>query len=532
MTYTPLSITAQNRMSTQVSTTGQKGLNLEGLPEMMKLEYAKKIINYIPYSYGIGLRGGIEKIFESAGDEVITMLESWTDEYIIFGYGTTVARYNIPTDTITILKNDFSVNEGFGGLKYGDYFFVYNGYQGDRIHRMDLTTFTLVEVAAAPACDTLIAIGPRLYAGATDEGYELVKYSSIDDATNPPFTNWTVGTTATDAGEISFKNAGRVRSIAPLGPNIVVFSDNGYYAFTIDTIDSAGTLKKVDVTQDYTVDFGGARGAVTSPKGIFYLNEGGLWQLIQVGQTDVPYSEQKVLTSVLLSDEYFDNIDFSQTDIVWDDTRKLCLITYAQDSGTNNKILGYKDSEEIKGLFEIDGWSLNRFMTFGDSLYACSSVDGSVYKCFSGWNDDGLEIGATYTQELPLNSLMNKHTLLNFYSKGFLSVDTEVDINFDIYDRDGAPQSAKTIHRWSAQRNDNLQDGWGTANYGQSAWGGDYDLSAMVESFDGCNPRIRNVQRASVRFTSSNLEPHIINWFSADIKDGARIRRRKQTKIS
>jgi len=532
MAYRPFLQPQGTKVYTQLSTMGNKGLNLEGLPEMMKLDYAKKIVNYIPYPYGAGLRGGIEKIFESAGGEVITMLEWWTTDIIIFGYDTTVARYTISTDSIDVLKSDFSANEGFNGLKYGDYFFVCNGYQGDRIHRMDLTTFTLVEVAAAPACDTLIAIGPRLYAGATDEGYELVKYSEVDDGTNPPFTGWTDGTSSIEAGTISFKNAGRVRSIAPLGENVVVFSDDGYFAFRIDTIDSAGVLKKVDITQDYTIDFGGARGAITTPKGIFYLNEGGLWQLVQVGQTDVPYSKQKILTSVLLTDEYFDDVDFSQTDIAWDNSRKLCLVTYAKDSESNNKILGYKDSEEVKGLFEIDGWSINRFMTFGDSLYGCSSVNGDVYKCFSGWNDNGLEIGATYTQELPLGSLMNKHRLQNFYSKGFLSDDTEININFDIYDRDGAPYSGKGVFQWTTQRNDNLQDGWGTASWGQSSWGGDYDLASMVESFDGCKPRIRNAQRVSVRFTSSNLTPHIINWFSADIETKARIRRRKQAKIT
>ena len=77
--YTPLSINQQARTNTQLSATAVRGLNLEGLPEMMKLEFAKKIVNYIPYAYGAGLRKGIEEEAEKAG--LTTVITSYSIHY-------------------------------------------------------------------------------------------------------------------------------------------------------------------------------------------------------------------------------------------------------------------------------------------------------------------------------------------------------------------------------------------------------------------------------------------------------------------
>jgi hypothetical protein len=222
----------------------------------------------------------------------------------------------------------------------------------------------------------------------------------------------------------------------------------------------------------------------------------------------------------------------STVDITYDEEQKLVLVTYADDSSVQNRVLAYKTSEEIEAIFEIDGWNISRFTKYNQRIYGASSIDGKFYKCFEGWDDDGMPIGVEYAQELPLQSLWANHALKGFYGKGFLSEDTEIDINFDIYDRDGAPIESQAKHLWTPQRNDNTMDGWGTASWGQSSWGGDYDLSSMVECWGGCKPRIANAQRITVRFVSSCLEPHVINWFSAEIEDKMPIRNRTLIKIN
>lgn len=530
MTYQPLSIKGNNPRSNIVSPMAKKGLNLEGLPEMMSLEYAKKIVNYIPYSYGIGVRKGLKKIGEQVGlTEGFSLFKYFTDNKFIVGYGTTIASYDISTDTFAVIKADFSANSGFGGDRYGEYFFVTNGV--DRPYRID-NAFTIAEVTNAPICDDMTFIGPRAVAISLSTDETAVQLSEVDDGSNPPFDTWNTGTDATAGAIVNYRNAGKARCCVSLSGLYVVFCDDGYYAFSVSQLDSAGTLKKVENVQDYVTDFGGARGAVTTPKGVFYFNEGGLHQLLQVGQTDAPYSRQQKVVSVLLNDSYFENVDMSKVDIAYDEEQKLVLMTYAQDSGVENRVIAYKTSEEIEAIFEIDGWNISRFSRYDQKIYAASSIDGKLFQCFEGWDDDGLSIGVEYAQELPLKSLASSHSLKRFWEKGFLSEDTEVIINFDIYDKEGAPINEIQKFKWTPQRNDNFSDGWGTARWGESSWGGDYDLSTMVESFNGCNPRIANAQRITVRFTASCLEPHIINWFSAEIEDKSPIRIRHNEKLT
>ena len=517
------------KQNIQVSTMGQKGLNLEGLPEMMKLDYAKKVVNYIPYSYGIGTRKGLEVQGEKAGlTEGITLFEHFIDDKFIVGYGTSIEVFDLSAGTFTSLKSDFSASTRWGGGRYGQYFFVTNGV--DKPYRID-NALTITIVTNAPICDDMTFIGARAIAVSLSTDDTAVQISEIDDGTNPPFDAWSTGTTATDGAIVNYRNAGKARCCVALANYHVVFSDDGYFAFSVEQLDSAGTLSKIEVVQDYITDFGGARGAITTPKGIFYLNEGGLYQMTQVGQTDVPYSRQQKLTTVLLNDLYFDNVTFGNVDLIHDEVQKIVLVTYAQGSSVNNKVLGYKISEEVEALFEIEGWTVNRFTKYDNKIYASSSVDGRIFECFKGWTDDGVTISTEYTQELPLGTLWASHSLKKFYAKGFLSVDSSIDVNFDIYDVDGAPYLSKKINRWTPQRNDNTVDGWGTASWGRSAWGGDFDLSSMVESFNGCTPRIANAQRISVRFTSSVTEPHIINWFSAETTPKSSIRIRKMDKI-
>lgn len=599
MTYTPLSIKPQDNITAPVSLMAKKGLNQEGLEEMMNLDFAKKVVNYIPYSYGIGTRKGAEKQAEKAGLTTgPTLFESFTNGDFIVGYGTSIEAWNVDTGTFTVIKSDFSTSTRWGGDRYGDYFFVTNGVdlprrvsktlaydaQTGNFTAGDVITggtsgatatiledsdggatgtltlggisgtfandeiitdpsggsatvngtlgFTITSIATAPICDDIKFIGPRAVAISLGTDETAVQVSEVDDASNPPFDGWPVSADADDGAIVNYRNAGKARSCVALGKFFVVFSDDGYFAFTIDQLDVAGTVQKVEVVQDYRTDFGGARGALSTPLGVFYFNEGGLWQLVQVGQTQVPYSRQQRLTSVLLSDEYFDDATSGDADLVYDEKQKLILLTYAQGSDVNNKVLAYKKSEEIEALFEIEGWTLNRFAQYNKKIYACSSVDGKIFECFKGYTDDDLAISCEYTQELPLNTLWAKHSLLEFHNKGFLSIDSTIDVNFDIYDRDGAPIPSKKVNRWTAQRNDNESDGWGTASFGKSSWGGDFDLSSMVESFDGCAPKISNAQRIIVRYVSEVQEPHIINWFRAKIKDKAPIRVRKMEDVT
>jgi hypothetical protein len=97
----------------------------------------------------------------------------------------------------------------------------------------------------------------------------------------------------------------------------------------------------------------------------------------------------------------------------------------------------------------------------------------------------------------------------------------------DIYDISGKLIENKLKFTWSAQNNLNKSDGWGTAKWGQSAWGGDVDNSGLIESFDGAHHFIRNFQRIRVHITEASLLTHQLDWFSLDARVKMNIRRRK-----
>lgn len=524
--YQPIQSKPTSSPTGVVITMAPKGENLHDLPQLLDAQFALKIQNYLISATGqLEKRKGIEKIFEVAGNVKITMLEKYTSDIFIFGYGTTIAKYTISTDTVDTIKADFSSNSGFNGRRYGDYFLVCNGV--DKMWRMD-NTFTIAEISASPICDNLLIANNRVVALALSTNKGAAKYSAIDDGTDPPFNNWTEGTAADTAGTVYFRNAGNIQSAEMLGDQIVVFADDGKWAFFINTIDSAGTLTKIDVFQMYRVDFGGARGAISTSAGLFYVNEAGLWQLTSVGQPNIKFSDQESRVSVLLGDTFFDNLDFTDTTLVHDAKNGFIFISCRKSSSSNNLVLAY--NIDNKSFSEIDGWNIERFLNVGQIIYGSSSVKTVVYKCFSGYDDDGLEIGTDYLQELKLGDLSTRQMLMGCYSQGFLSIGTTINVKFDIYNVVGIIKEDKLAYAWTAQSNNNLSNGWGTAGYGLSAWGGDLDVGGLIESFDGCRPFIRNFQRIRLHITSSDKLPHTINWVSLSAKVKAPIRRRKMVK--
>ncbi len=525
--YKPLKVQSGQGASYTNSMMPKKGINKEDLAQMMDTAYALKIINYIPYKYGLEKRAGLEKIFERVGANPISLLKEFTDGVWIFGYSTYIEAYNTATGIFTTIKSDFSANDGFDGAKYGEYFLVCNGV--DKIWRFD-NALTIGEIADSPICGGLKVIGPRLYAFRLSTDATAVQYTPVDDGTNPPFNAWTQTTAADTGGTVNYRNAGPVRSVCQLGQYTVVFSDDGFYAFFINTIDSGGTLKKVEVIQNYTEDFGGARGAIETPMGIFYINEAGLWQLVAVGTTFTPMSQQQMLTSELLGGKYFKDVDQENLDLVYDVNQKCIFVTCAKNSTTNNLVIGYK--LDLKAFFEFKNWNISRFAKIGADIYGASSIKTTVYKLFSGSSDDGLNIGTDYYQEIPLKTLFNMHALLGVYAGGYLSPSSELKVRFDTYTKNGVIEYDKEQYLWNAENQSNDFDEWGSAKWGDSAIGGGFDTTGLVESFGGGSPRVNNLQRLRVHITGGDKLKHILNWIAVKTLRKSETRRRNFQRLT
>lgn len=522
MPYSRIRVKPQNaRHTTATSLMAKSGVNLRDLPQLMSPDFALQNENYfVTTDGGLSKRKGLIELTTVAGNKPVTLLDEWKG-YYIFGYETTVAAYNPDTGTVTNIKTNWSTNAPFSGGSYGDYFFV--GNTGNKIHYITEAAgvFTITEIAAAPLSGVIRPIGPRLYAGVGTDVY----YCSVDTGSNPPFTNWTVAATATAAGIVSFRNAGTVRSICSLGDIIVAFGDTGKYAFRITTQnDGTGTIVKLEEVVIDRVDMGGASGAITTPKGLFYVNKSGLWQLISLGQPNIPFSDQEGLTSVLLGTGYFDNVTLDNCDLTYYARFNSVLVTCAKASSRNNHVLTYNTENKAFSVFK--NWNINRWMVVSGEVYGGSAVKTTLYSCFNGNSDDGVPIATSYIQEMRCGELWTRQMLYGAYIDGKLHPLSAPVVAFDIYNVRGELEENKLSFTWRAGYNVNTLDGWGKAEYGKSSWGGDVDTSGTLESFAGMHQFIRNFQRIRIHITEGSELPHEITWFSLDARAKANIRRR------
>ena len=528
--FQPLKVQAGGKAVQRNSFMAQKGINLRDSPQLMGAEFALSCINYFPTAEGhLVKREGYEKMFdvESApsviSDKPVAMLEKSTDDIFVFGYATTVAVYEVSTDTVTSIKTDFSANSGFSGVRYGDYFFVANGV--DKVWRIDMSTLVISEIAATQAGIVgITAIGARMFAWKDDSVY----YSAIDDGSNPPFDDWTIGTAADEAGVVNYRRGGNVQDVISFGDRILVLQEFGKFAFFINTLEAAGVLSRVDVFQMSRLDLGGSRGSINTPVGVFYLNEGGLSQLVGLGQPELPMSDQEMDTTVLLGSEYFEDVGLDNVDLVYDSKRKLVLVTMAKGSAVNNRILAY--NVETRAVSFIKGWNISRFINVDGTLYGGSALSTSVYKLFTGSSDDDLDIETEFYQEIKLDTLDIVNKLDFFAIQGLLSDNSLVNISFDIYDKEGRFVKDKARLEWTAQHSSNTSDEYGSAEYGISTYGGDLDLTQLVDCFNSYKTWIRSFMRLRVKITSNDKLPHSISWFSVSVTPVRQARFRHLTK--
>ena len=110
--------------------------------------------------------------------------------------------------------------------------------------------FTYTVIADAPKARGVKVIDKRAFAFDLEGDRESIAYSAVDDGSNPPFEDWTVGENVSDAGKATYRNAGVVKDINNLGNNIIGLAENGKWAFRIDQLESAGTIKKIETPWD------------------------------------------------------------------------------------------------------------------------------------------------------------------------------------------------------------------------------------------------------------------------------------------
>lgn len=386
-------------------------------------------------------------------------------------------------------------------------------------------TFATTAVTGAPIGSVVQLIDKSLYIGNIRGKPWRTQYSDEDTGSNPPFSSWSDGSGLTEGSQVDFRRAGEVRSINNLGPYTIIDHERGTVVTVKNVTNNGASFIKYDEFIDSRLDFGGERGAKTTEVGVWSVNEQGLHQRVSVGQTDVPYSDQKVEVTNILGPNYFSDIDFSNVDIAHYRARKCILVTCARSSATNNLILAY--DYERKVLFEIKGLAISRFVVKENHIYGASVSDTKIYELFVGHSDGNLGIVTELEQELPMTPGF-MHDILKFNVGGKLHDLSEIYITFDRYSRTGDFENSAKSYKWTSQNLGALAGGY-TGAYSDEFGDEDEEANGTVYHYDGANVKLSRCLRATARFTSGDKYPHELHFFAADIKQKAPARTRTLT---
>lgn len=326
----------------------------------------------------------------------------------------------------------------------------------------------------------------------------------------------------TGGGLISWPEAGPANSCAQIGDIYVTFCTNGFYAWRI-TPSASGTAvyKSLDSIAS-RLDLGGQRGAITTPIGLCVANKAGITAIYGLGLTNVPYSKQSKLLTAQIGNEFFQDVDFTDTDMVYDEAREYLYVTCAKNSTTNNLVLAIRSegsggSESgAQGAISFFDWPVKRFLKRSTGELFAVFNDGSLHALNVGSDDNGAPIHTEYLQELNFaqNDLFN---LEEWFWKGELSPVSSINVSFDTYDKDMYFTQNVKNYTWAAKNSYGAPSGWGSSGWGASGWGGGSSASGLVEDKDGARPGLRNLSRCRIRFTSDDYADHTINWMSGSV---------------
>ena len=503
----------------QTMTMPIKGINLKDLQQLLDPSQASLIKNYTVEGIAqLVKRKGSKKIFEVAGGATITMFRKFTTDVYMFAYATTLATFTKSTNIVTTLKSDFAATIT-DGLKYGGFFLTCNSVNGDKIYRTPLSTLIPAEITNAPKCETLYSFESRLLAGNTDTDTTEIHASVVDNGTDPPFDIWTVGLNASDPFKIRYRVAGDVKSISSLGQQVVILYEDGRAAFRITSLDLGGTLTLDTPISFQQIDFGGFRGAATTPKGTFFVNETGIWQWISVGQTNTPFSENIVETSLLLGVDFFDDISFLNADIVYDEKRNKVLVTARLDSSTNNIIFVYDLDTQAFTFFT--GLNISRFLKDGSMIFGADDRKTVAYQLFEGHDDDGEDIYHEYIQEVQINDFDRLSNMNRFFMQSSVSESTNLGVHFDTFDRKGNETKSKVKLQFPTQGASTGSVGVGSApisTSGLTALGrGSGTTTLIAQTRD--DVVIPEIWRLVVHIKGNDKVPHTVNLFTVTTED-------------
>jgi len=400
-----------------------------------------------------------------------------------------------------------------------------------------IVTFNTTHVSAAPKARHMAYDGKRLWL------YDLISdssgwvYSAVDSGTNPPFTNFTTASTADGGGSGTFRRGEGCNKIVFLGDINFLAFEKGWYAFKISTIDSGGVISKVDQLVQLS-DVGIDMVSVTDV-GLIAVGDFGVKRLVSLGQPNVPYSEQWEMLTEQLGQSYFDDVNFDDASIVYDDGRGYIYISCAKGGGTTENLIiaikadiaGLESTVKTGATSFFTGLNPYRLFKIGSEIYFADALDGRIVHLFEGENDEGSSIYSEYYQELSFGEIKGILNLDEMSVYGEFTNASTLNINFDRFDPNSHFENTIASYSWSPYNDYSSGGGWGSSAWSSSAWGATGTSSGLTYDKADLRPRINNAMRVRVRFTCEDSSDHTLNMFTARASISGQSRSHKLTQV-
>lgn len=397
-------------------------------------------------------------------------------------------------------------------------------------------TYAISQVSDAPKARYILYGDRRLLLYQLEQDVAGWAYSEADDGSNPPFTNWTVGSAFNDPGAGTFRNGERALTASLLGNIYFIGFSKGYHSFSIDQTEISGVSSKFD-NPIQTKEGIGISLSKTTDIGVVVCGKFGIKLLVSLGQSNVPYSDQWETLTEQLGEEYFDDVDFSDGDIIYDEVRGYIYVSCAKGGATKNLILACKvtlpgiETDVKSGATSFfTGLNPYKFLEKNGEIYFTSSIDGETFHLFDGENDNGEEVYSQYYQELTFGTLTDTFNLDEFKCEGELSPASTITVSFDTFDENGYFEIARKSYTWTATNSYTGGGGW-SSPWGSTGWGSGGASNGLVYDSTGATPGLRGLTRVRVRFESSDTADHVLATFSARASIIAPTRNVKLTEI-
>lgn len=382
-------------------------------------------------------------------------------------------------------------------------------------------TFTATHISSAPKAKYIAYDGKRLWLYNLTTDPAGWSYSAADTGANPPFTTWTTTSSFEGGGSGTYRNGEQANSIIFIGDVNFIALEKGWTAFSIAQTDSAGVISKYEQLVQ-TSDLGIKKAAMTDA-GMIAVGEWGVKRLISIGQPNIPYSEQWESLTEQIGEDYFDDVNFDNASITYNSKRGYLYVACAKGGGTtNNFILAIKldiagvESKTVTGATSFfTGLNPYRLFTIDNEIYFSSSLDGEVYHLFVGEQDSGQNIYTEYYQELNFGEVIGQLNLDDMSIFGEFSSESSLEVSFDTFNEDSHFVNSVATYTWQPYNDYSSGGGWGGSAWSSSAWGASGSGSGLTYDKADLRPRLRNVMRVRIRFSSQDASDHTLNMFTA-----------------